>query len=634
MAKVKIGARWVGDGEPCYVIAEGGINHNGDLSIAKRLVDIAVQCRADAVKFQKRRLAGVYREKLLADVSKAEQSLQYILPILMEFELSDSDFVELAEYCAKQGITFLCTPCDKHSVDFLDELKVPAFKIASADMTNFELLEHAASKRKPMIVSTGMATESEVRRTIAFLKELETEFILLHCNSTYPPSPEEINLRFMEKLREWSGVPVGYSGHDSGIAISVAAVALGANVIERHITVDRTMRGPDHAASLEPQGLAKQVRDIREVEAAIGRPRRWLTQGEFMNRHVLSKSLVAASDISAGVVIRREMITARGPGLGLSPQRLYDLVGKPAVRQIRRDEPFLEEDLSGEDPVGPKAVCFPHRWGVVARFGDLRRLLALAPQVVEIHLSDRDLDQGMAGFDGQSCTQELVVHVPEYFQDHLLDLCASSVELRRVSSQRVQAAIDLAKQLAVHFTGTPGTGPKVIVHVGGMSRDEGYYDREAAHRRLREALEALDRSGVELLVENLPPHPWYFGGRWYGHVLVDAEEIAEFCETTGYGMCLDTSHAVLTCNMRRSPLDLFVQRVLPYVRYLHVSDGAGWSGEGLQIGEGDIDFSTILPLLLKTGGTIVPEIWQGHRRDGEGFWEAMHRLKAFLPPGQ
>src|SRR4029079_1210987 len=210
-------------------------------------------------------------------------------------------------------------------------------------------IEYVAQTGKPMLLSTGMSTEEEVRRTLAFLEHCNAEFALFHCVSTYPAAAEEINLRFMERLREWSGRPVGYSGHDNGIAISLAAVAMGARLLERHLTLDRTMRGPDHKASLEPAQFAEQVRSIREVEMSLGVPHRWITRGETLNRRILGKSLVAAVDIPANTPIARDMLTSKSPGLGLSPQLVDRLVGRRLLRAVVRDEAFRQSDI--EDAV-------------------------------------------------------------------------------------------------------------------------------------------------------------------------------------------------------------------------------------------------------------------------------------------
>ena len=294
MSVIKIGDRLIGDGQPTYIIAEIGVNHNGLLDLALELIDVAVSAGADAVKFQKRKLENLYGKKYLENANAGEKTLRYLLPLLQQYELSDEAYYRLVKYCWQKGVTFLCSAFDIESADFLETLGVPAYKVASADLTNFPLLEHLAKTGKPLILSTGMSRMDEVESTVQFLKDLDVEFALLHCNSTYPAAFEDINLRFMEQLRKF-GVPVGYSGHERGIAVSTVASALGASIIERHITLDRTMDGPDHAASLEPQGFKKMVRDIRQVAMALGTgEEKFFSRGEILNREVLGKSLVAA----------------------------------------------------------------------------------------------------------------------------------------------------------------------------------------------------------------------------------------------------------------------------------------------------------------------------------------------------
>jgi sialic acid synthase SpsE/sugar phosphate isomerase/epimerase len=627
---IRIGDRRIGPNEPCYIIAEAGINHNGDLGVAKALVDAAIAAGADAVKFQKRKLSEVYQEAILAEPRLGEQALQYLVPILVEFELADTEFVDLQNYCTQQGITFLCTPWDTHSVDFLERLGVPAYKIGSPDMTNVLLLDHVARTQKPVIVSTGMSTEEEIRKTIAFLAERDAECALLHCVSTYPAAPEEINLRFMRALHEWSGWPVGYSGHDPGIAISLAAVALGANILERHLTLDRSLRGPDHSSSLTPDDLASQVAAVREVETSLGVPHRWMTRGEILNRRVLGKSLVARVDIPADTVITSAMVTSKSPGMGLSPQYVNDLVGRRLGRAVRRDDPFTEDDL--EDVLGPvtsKPIEVGTRWGIVARFTDIDDLLVRFERdglsFIEFHVSDRDLDVGVDGFNRRQFPHEMVVHAPEYCHDSLIDLCASDDGQRDMSISRIQKTIDLARDMAPHFH--PSTrGPKIVVHVGGMAPRPEHYDHQGARGRLLDSIDRLDHVGVDLLLENLPPFPWYFGGKWFGHVLVDTNDTVELCEQSGLGLCFDVSHAALACNRSGESLVQFAASVTRYVRHLHVSDAAGTGGEGLQIGEGDVNFIEVMPVLLTARPTLVPEIWMGHHMGGRGFRLGLDRL--------
>lgn len=630
-----IGSRVIGKGEPCYVIAEVGINHNGDLDVARQLVDAAVEGGADAVKFQKRKLTETYRQEILDQPRHGEQGLQYIVPMLVEFELSDDQFRELFAYCQARQITAMCTPWDQASVDFLETCDLAAYKIGSPDLTNFPLIEYVSKTRKPMLLSTGMSTEEEVRRTLAFLEQCQAEYALFHCVSTYPAAPEEINLRFMERLREWSGKrPVGYSGHDNGIAISLAAVAMGASLIERHLTLDRTMRGPDHKASLEPRQFAEQVRALREVEVSIGVPHRWITRGETLNRRVLGKSVVAAVDIPAQTPIVRSMLTSKSPGLGLSPQFIDKLVGRRLSRDVVRDEMFLQSDVEDVVPGrgdGPIDIGAP--WGIVARFLDFVALeQAFAPlgmRFVEFHVSDRDLDAGPTAYGAGQRSIGFVVHAPEYCHDTLIDLCSADPAQRALSVERIQKTIQLARDLAPQFqwdTALFPHGPKVVMHVGGMAPRPGSYDLQGASARLLDALQQLDTDGVDLLLENLPPYPWYFGGRWFGHVLCDSENTAFLCKESGLGLCFDTSHAALECARNGESLESFARAVAPYVRHLHLSDGAGTSGEGLQIGDGSINFVALLPVLLEPRPTVIPEIWMGHHENGVAFRAALERL--------
>ena len=631
---LQVGERRIGPGEPCYVIAEIGINHNGDVGMAKQLVDAAVSAGADAVKFQKRKLSDTYRQEILEQPRHGEQGLQYIVPILVEFELADDQYRELFEYCATKHITALCTPWDCASVDFLESCQLAAYKIGSPDLTNFPLIEYVARAGKPMFLSTGMSSEDEIRRTLTFLDERDVEYALFHCVSTYPAAPEEINLRFMETLREWSGRPVGYSGHDNGIAISLAAVAMGARTLERHLTLDRSMRGPDHKASLEPAQFAEQVRAIREVEASLGVGRRWITRGETLNRRVLAKSLVAATDIPAHTPISTTMLTTKSPGLGLSPQFVDRLVGRRLSRTIKRDEMFLQSDIEDTTlPSSVPAIDVGAPWGVVARFLDFAPLEEvfgpLGMRFVEFHVSDRDLDAGAAAYHGGPKPFGFVVHAPEYCHDTLIDLCSDDDVQRERSIQRIQKTIDLARDLMPQFDWNPAlfpNGPKVVMHVGGMSPTDGSYDVDAATDRLLGALRRLDTADVDLLLENLPPYPWYFGGRWFGHVICDVENTALLCRESGLGLCFDTSHAALECERSGASLLEFARTVERWVRHVHVSDGAGTSGEGLQIGSGSVNFVALLPALLASNTTLIPEIWMGHHETGRGFRIALERL--------
>ncbi len=627
---IYIGDRPVGPGYPVYFIAEIGINHNGNPEMARKLIDIAADAGADAVKFQKRNLNKVYPPDLLLPGASTHKEVEYVLDYLVKFELSDEVFVELAEYARSKGLEFLCSPWDKESVDFLEEIGVPAYKIASADMTNFPLLEYVARTGKPLIVSTGMSDWREIERTVEFLRGLGAEFALLHCQSTYPAAFKDVNLRVMLRLMQF-GVPVGYSGHERGIAVSTAAAALGACIIERHITLDRTLPGPDHAASLEPPGLRKQIRDIRIIQVALGTDRRSPSRGELLTRLALGKSLAAARDIRKGETITWDCLTALSPGDGINPQRALEIIGRPAPRDFKAGEFFREADITGREPAAA-AASLPIEWGIVVRFRDAAAMIGqLKPPLVEFHLNDRDLDEADALLAGlpQFSGIRLAVHCPEYYHGKLLDLCAPDEELRRWSVDIVRRAAELARRLHEKFPDSPE--PFLVVHPGAASFDGFVEDRgPLAEAFAKSVADLLPLPGVAALFENLPPYPWYFGGQWYGNYFCDAAEIAEACQRLGIRICLDVSHAQLWCAHAGASLADFIGTVRPFADYLHVADATGVDGEGIQIGEGDIDWPAILPLLLELNVPMLAEIWLGHSHGGQGFAVALSRLAEMM----
>jgi sialic acid synthase SpsE/sugar phosphate isomerase/epimerase len=623
MPVIKIGDRLVGDGQPTYIIAEIGVNHNGILPLAFELIDAAVAVGADAVKFQKRSLEKLYARKYLENANSGEKTLRYLLPILQRVELPDQAYLRIVDYCKEKNITFLCSAFDPESADFLEQLGVPAYKVASADMTNLPLLDHLAAKGKPLIVSTGMSRMEEVELTVGFLHERAVEFALLHCNSTYPTAFEDINLRFMDQLKQF-GVPVGYSGHERGIAVSTVAASLGACIIERHITLDRTMDGPDHASSLEPHGFRKMVRDIQQVAQALGTgEEKFISRGEILNREVLGKSLVASRRIEPGETITSELVSVKGPALGLSPQLYQELVGRVAQRSLEADEPFIDQDLGIKIELDVEHTL-PMEWGFTVRFRDFEEILVYNPRLLEFHFTDQDLDEHYPGGD---FNLKLVSHAPEFFERTLVDLCTYDARQRTQSVALIQKTIDLTREIAPHFVGKP----KIIVHPGGMSLDQPIDDRRLLYENLQRSVEELDYSGVELLLENLPPHPWYFGGQWLTNAFMDAYEIREFILPLGLDICFDTSHAKLYCNWAHVDFYEQVRVLLPHVGHLHLSDAAGLDGEGLQIGEGTIDwvhFFRVIAAGQPEGyhGTMIPEIWRGHQRGSEGFIIAIQRL--------
>jgi sialic acid synthase SpsE len=289
-APVRIGDALVGPGRPVYVIAEVGINHNGDVDFPRRLVDVAADAGCQAVKFQKRTPEICVPEQQKNQPRSTPWGVMTYLEYKRRVELGREEYQKIATHCAERGVAWFASPWDVPSVEFLDRLDVPCHKVASASVTDLELLRAVAASGRPVLLSTGMSTIEEIDAAVT---TLGTErLVLMHATSTYPLPPEEVNLRMIETLRERYGVPVGYSGHERGLQVSLAAVALGAVAVERHITLDRTMWGSDHAASLEPTGLQHLVRDIRILEQAMGDGVKRVFPGEVGPRQRLRRTTV------------------------------------------------------------------------------------------------------------------------------------------------------------------------------------------------------------------------------------------------------------------------------------------------------------------------------------------------------
>jgi N,N'-diacetyllegionaminate synthase len=339
---VRIGNRPIGRDHPCFIIAEAGVNHNGDLELAARMIDSAAAAGADAIKFQ----SFVSEELITLSAPRAayqvkatgDDSAQYAM--LKALELSDDGQLELKRKCDEVGIHYLCTPYERHSVDLLDRLDVAAYKIASTDVTNLPFLRYLGSKGRPVILSSGMSTLGEIEAALGALRASSEglDIVLLHCTAEYPAPLEDVNLRAIGTLERAFGCPTGFSDHTGGIGASPWAVAVGACVVEKHFTLDRKMQGPDHPASIEPEELRDLVRTIREVERALGDGVKRLMPSELENKKLMQKSLVFRRDIRTGGRIGEDDVVAKRPGGGLPPEWLDRVVGCRVALDVRVDE--------------------------------------------------------------------------------------------------------------------------------------------------------------------------------------------------------------------------------------------------------------------------------------------------------
>lgn len=323
------------------IIAEAGVNHNGSLELAKKMIEKAKWAGADYIKFQ-----TFVSENLVSDsAQKAEYQkaatgeTESQLQMLKKLELSQRDFAELKEYCKECGIGFLSTPFDMESIEFLIKLGMDFWKIPSGEITNLPYLECLARTGKPIVMSTGMCELEEIREAWKVLRENGAgDIALLHCNTEYPTPYEDVNLRAMQLLKEHFNTRVGYSDHTQGIEVPIAAAALGAEILEKHFTLDKTMEGPDHKASLEPEELKLMIDSVRHIEQALGSAEKKVTQSEGKNRSVARKSIVAKRSIRKGELLTEENLTVKRPGDGISPMRWHEIIGTKAMKDYEKDQ--------------------------------------------------------------------------------------------------------------------------------------------------------------------------------------------------------------------------------------------------------------------------------------------------------
>ena len=339
MSEIKIANKTIGEYSKSFIIAEAGVNHNGSIEMAKKLVNAAKEAGADAVKFQTfktKNLVTKNAKKAEYQIKNSGEESQY--EMIKKLELSDSEFQEIAKYAESKGIIFLSSPFDIESVDLLDEMNIPAFKIASGEITNFPLLKHIAKKHRPVILSTGMSTIGEVEEALNLIEKYNDDIILMHCLTNYPAKKEDANLNVIKTLEYTFKRHVGFSDHTSGIEMSVAAVALGSCVIEKHFTIDKNLPGPDHKASLEPQELSEMVKAVRNVEKGLGNGIKKPTNDEIKIKKLVRKSIVAKKDILKGSILTEEMLNIKRPGTGIEPKYLDELVGRELIDDVKKDD--------------------------------------------------------------------------------------------------------------------------------------------------------------------------------------------------------------------------------------------------------------------------------------------------------
>lgn len=632
--EVRIGRHVIGADQPALLIAEIGINHNGSVDMARHLVDLAAEAGADMVKFQLRDMDALYRNDASQLGHGEDLGPQYTLDLLSRFSLGADDLFTVFDHCKDRDIDVICTPWDSPSIKRLADYGTPGLKIASADLTNHALLLDAASYHLPMVVSTGMSSEDEIADSVALLRREGVPFALLHCQSTYPAPFKDVNLRYMDRLAEIGQCPVGYSGHERGYHVPIAAVARGAKVIEKHFTVDRNMEGNDHKVSLLPDEFALMVQRIREVEEALGSAKpRVVSTGEMMNRVNLAKSLVAARDLKEGDVITADAVSIKSPGRGLQPNALSKLIGRTMRRGVEAGDFFYATDLSDGVARG-RDYTFRRPWGLPVRYHDFPKLLEdSTPDFLEFHFSYKDLEIPLNTVFDSKLPMFYTTHSPDLFQgDFLLNLASEDDAHWERSIKELQRVVDITREMRQWFDCPED--PVIIASLGGFTKDAFVSPDELPkmYERVAAGLARVDDAGVRLCAQTLPPFPWYMGGQLFCNLFVRAEDTAEFAEKYNRKLCFDVSHSKLAANYNSRPFSEYVELLAPHAEHLHLVDSVGVDGEGVQVGEGEIDWASLAQQLdrLAPKASFIPEIWQGHVNNGEGFWTALDRLEKWF----
>jgi N,N'-diacetyllegionaminate synthase len=343
MDTIEIAGHLIGNRQPCFIIAEAGVNHNGSLEIALQLIDVAVAAGADAVKFQ------TFKAEKVISINTPKASYQKEttgsdesqLEMVKKLELDETAHIQLYQYCQHKGIQFLSTPFDLESIDLLNHLGLEIFKIPSGEITNLPYLRKLGALKKRLIMSTGMANLGEIKAALDILTESGTplkNITVLHCNTEYPTPFEDVNLLAMLTIKNAFGVEVGYSDHTPGIEVPIAAVALGATIIEKHFTLDRNLSGPDHKASIVPHELKIMVEAIRHIENALGDGIKRASPSELKNKPIARKSIVASRDINKGEVLSEENMAVKRPGTGISPMEWNMIIGRKVRKKYRKDD--------------------------------------------------------------------------------------------------------------------------------------------------------------------------------------------------------------------------------------------------------------------------------------------------------
>ena len=639
-------------------ISEIGINHNGSFALAKKLINQSKHINCNYVKFQVRDINEIYHPEFLRNPSNSENANQYIYNELKKSNLTKLNYIKLFKYSKKVDLKVMVTPFDTKSLNLCKRKEVDAIKIGSPDFDNIQLISEALKIKKPLFISTGMSEENEINSIKHILNKYNLNKVpinIFHCVSSYPPNDDEINLKYIKVLlKKFPKYRIGYSGHERGFIPSLISIYFGATIIERHLTLNKESDGPDHNSSLTKKefkelilksnfilekmkyrkfGLDMFLKNFNLLKgfSSIGKPIKFVSLNSNFNRKILGKSAIYKKNFKKNNIINFQDIRFVSPGKGISGLDFYK-GKKKLIKDVKKNDYLSNEHFNSnlrKKFNRKKIKIYNKKWGLIGRLGDYEQFIDDSSDLIEIHLTWRELlNPKLPNKDYKS---ELVIHAPEYFNDRLIDFTSDNKKIINNSLEMMENLGKLVEKIKNNFYFDEIKGPKVVLHPGGHSEKSIIYSsKENKYRNLFKNLKKIKSKNYNLLLENMPPYPWYYGGKFFQHIFTDTKEIKNFCKEANINICYDTSHAKLSSNLLKVNFKNFTQNILQNIEYLHISDAAKLYQEGLQIGEGEIDFKMFFNLVKNLKVNFVPEVWNGHLDNGRGFKEAMYQIEKIM----
>ena len=615
-----------------YIIAAIGLNHNGSIVEAKYLCKLAYESGFNAVKFQLR------SKRLFLNINGARDIGSEIFDDFINKTFIDyKGYQEISNYCEELGITIFFSVWDLESIKFAEKLNTEIYKIASPDINNFILIDKVIELKKPLIFSTGMSTEKEINNLIKYLRNKKGEFSILHCHSAYPSPNHHLNLNYIKVLYKKGNFDVGYSSHDQGELASIAAVALGVKIIEKHITLNRKAYGKDNLISLEPKELKNFTSKLREVYLMLGSDykQRKIGPGEKFNKIALSKSIITKANIKKGNLINSSLIDFYPSGEGLSAYEFEKYKNKSLLKDVKKGK-LLTKDLFIKDS---KRKNFKnlnkHLFGIPVRYRDLNNLSKkINTNYLEIHLSKNDIFFEEFTIIKDKILDKIIgFHSPDIYANNLIfDPTNENKNTARRSSNEFENVLKHIKKF--HISNSISYKLNCVTSFSCYSENSHKNLRENEYEAINLFISKFEKKYpmIKILPQTLPPLAWYLGGQRYVNTFAKPSSILRFCKKYNKLICLDISHLYMACNYFHEDFTYWAIKILPHTKHLHLSGANGIDDEGINLDKCPemIIFLKYLLSNFNSSRSFIVETWQGHLNNGEGFKKDLNYLEKII----